>query len=271
MEGIPKVKVQLGPSFYTNFETVNKDFVNINSIFGKELIQKMNVAEQNYFKQHILPIMRKVQLNSDEMSNKQMIQMNKGFYQSSIKMLGILLLIQMSSCTKTDSLVRGKYKDSISLTDQRDHQEENNDIARLSEELEGEDEFISEKLFQQWKGDYSMENDVTDGWGRESVSYIELNMIKPDSCIFKSWLADHKGKRYSKDDNYREYFGGIYATANKDSIEFFTKRIIVGGNQELAPLLTLTKNNKDYFIYSFLTSPPHNGIIQMPLEKSESK
>lgn len=54
-------------------------------------------------------------------------------------------------------------------------------------------------------------------------------MIRPDSCTFKSWLADHKGKRYHKDDNYQEYIGGIYATISKDSIEFFTKRIIEGG------------------------------------------
>lgn len=60
---MPKLEVQLGPSFYTNFETIKKDFVNINSIFGKELIQKMNVTEMNYFKQHILPVIEKLQLN----------------------------------------------------------------------------------------------------------------------------------------------------------------------------------------------------------------
>lgn len=60
---MPKIEVQLGPSFYTNFETINKGFVNSNSIFGKELVQKMNVAELNYFKQHILPLLTKFQLN----------------------------------------------------------------------------------------------------------------------------------------------------------------------------------------------------------------
>lgn len=70
MDGMPKVKVQLGPSFYTNFETINKDFVNINSLVGKALMQKMNVPEMNYFKQHIFPMIKKNQLNSDEMSNK---------------------------------------------------------------------------------------------------------------------------------------------------------------------------------------------------------
>ncbi|MCS4300626.1 hypothetical protein [Chryseobacterium sp. BIGb0232] len=70
MDGMPKVKVQLGPSFYTNFETINKDFVNINSFFGKELMQKMNVPEMNYFKQHVFPMIEKLQLNSGEISNK---------------------------------------------------------------------------------------------------------------------------------------------------------------------------------------------------------
>lgn len=67
---MPKIEVQLGPSFYTNFETINKDFVNSNSIFGKELIQKMNVAEKNYFNQHVFPVISKFQLNSEGMNNK---------------------------------------------------------------------------------------------------------------------------------------------------------------------------------------------------------
>ncbi|MDM1557254.1 MULTISPECIES: hypothetical protein [Chryseobacterium] len=92
-------------------------------------------------------------------------------------------------------------------------------------------------------------------------------MIKPDSCIFKSWGVDNKGKRHNKDGNYQEYIGGIYATANKDSIEFFTKRIVEGGNEDLSPLLTVIKRKNEYFISSFLTSPPHNGIIQMSLQK----
>lgn len=66
IEGMPKVKVQLGPSFYTGFETINKDFVNVNSIFGKELIQKMNGTEKSYFKQHILISVQKFRVNSQQ-------------------------------------------------------------------------------------------------------------------------------------------------------------------------------------------------------------
>lgn len=193
--------------------------------------------------------------------------MNKGFYQSSIKLLGVLLLIQVFSCSKTDSSVNGNHMDSTLLKHQNSNKKENKDTRNVDYELEGEDELISNEFFQQWKGLYSTENDVIDGWGRESISYAELNMVNPDSCIFKSWLADSKGKRYSKDDNYQEYIGGIYATANKDSIEFFTKKIVEGGNEDLSPLLTLIKRKNEYFISSFLTSPPHNGIIEMPLQK----
>lgn len=50
-------------------------------------------------------------------------------------------------------------------------------------------------------------------------------------------------------------------------ILLLTKRIIEGGNYNLSPLLTLIKRKDGYFIYSFLTSPPHNGIVEMPIQK----
>lgn len=192
--------------------------------------------------------------------------MDKSFSRLSIKLLFTLLLTLMFSCTKTDSPVNGEHKNSISLTDQRDNQE-NNDITRLDHELEGEDEFISKKLFQKWKGKYEYSFQYIDHNGTSSDLIVNVNLIKPDSCIFKSWLSNNKGKRYTKDDNYQEYIGGIFATTNRDSIEFFTKRIIEGGNENLSPLLTLIKRKNEYFIYSFLTSPPHNGIVEMPIQK----
>ena len=107
-------------------------------------------------------------------------------------------------------------------------------------------------MFEKWKGKYNLKQEnLTDGWGRESIFFSEILLIKPDSCVFKSWLADEDGLRYKKDDNYQEYVGGIYATANKDSIEFYTKRVVSGGNNSLSPLLTLIRSNEDYFIYSW--------------------
>ncbi|MDN3692761.1 hypothetical protein QWZ06_10955 [Chryseobacterium tructae] len=112
-----------------------------------------------------------------------------------------MLLTLMFSCTKTDSPVNGEHKNSISLTDQRDNQG-NNDITRLDHELEGEDEFISKKLFQKWKGKYEYSFQYIDHNGTSSDLIVNVNLINPDSCIFKSWLSNNKGKRYAKDDNY---------------------------------------------------------------------
>jgi len=111
------------------------------------------------------------------------------------------------------------------------------------------------------------ENDRIDRWGSESIFFSELTLIKPDSCIFKSWLADTNGKRYTKDDNYQEVIGGILATTDKDSIEFYTKKVIAGGNQSLSPLLTLKRKNNNYYIYSLITSPPNNGIVEIAIQK----
>lgn len=140
--------------------------------------------------------------------------------------------------------------------------------SEKKEEENGNDEFISDSLFNVWKGRYILkqENQI-DGWGRESISFSELSLIQPDSCVFKSWLADSRGQRYLTDDNYQEYVGGILATNDKDSIEFYTKKVVSGSNGSLSPLLSFTKTNKNYFIYSFITSPPNNGIIKMPIEK----
>ncbi|WP_336963373.1 hypothetical protein [Chryseobacterium contaminans] len=119
--------------------------------------------------------------------------------------------------------INEKNKASILQADQKNNNIKE-DVTRLRDAPEGEDGFISNELYQKWEGLYIMENnDVIDGWGRESTSHAELNMIKPDSCIFKSWLADNKGKRYGKHDNYQEYIGGIFATPNNDSIEFLPK------------------------------------------------
>ena len=137
-----------------------------------------------------------------------------------------------------------------------------------NEEVNDHDEFISASLFEKWKGKYNLKQEnLTDGWGRESIFFSEILLIKPDSCVFKSWLADEDGLRYKKDDNYQEYVGGIYATANKDSIEFYTKRVVSGGNNSLSPLLTLIRSNEDYFIYSLITSPPNNGIVRISIKK----
>ncbi len=137
----------------------------------------------------------------------------------------------MKSHTITDSTnikIHNK-EDSISLN--FDNSEEANN-----------DEFISKKLFKEWKGTYKVvEENLLDGWGRESNVISELYLIAPDNVIFKSWLTDSNGYKYTENDNYQEFLGGILATSSKDSIEFYTKKVVSGGNNSLSPLLTLTK------------------------------
>lgn len=150
---------------------------------------------------------------------------------------------------------KNSYKDTLKYPNIIDENNEN-------------DEFISTSLFQNWRGSYLLKQEgIIDGWGRESISFSELYLIKPDSCVFKSWLADENGKKYKENDNYQEIIGGIYATEKKDSIEFYTKIIVAGGNNSISPLLTLVKNKKNYSIYSLLTSPANNGIVKMEVIK----
>lgn len=185
----------------------------------------------------------------------------------------LAIFIFFISCfkQKNDNKNIGTKKDTIVVSDNKiiktsspiiNYEKDNEENAN--------DEFISDSLFNLWKGKYILkqENQI-DGWGRESVLFSELTLIKPDSCVFKNWLTDSKGKRYSKDDNYQEYIGAIIATPSKDSIEFYTKKVVNRGNNSLSPLLTLTKKNKTYYIYSLITSPTHNGVVEIPIEKQE--
>lgn len=188
-----------------------------------------------------------------------------------IKLLFITLFF-LISCKKHDTITRKTLinKDS---TDNNLNINKPSSARVIEKDTEGEyenenDEYISNSLFAKWKGGYILKQEnLIDGWGRESISFSELYLIKPDSCIFKSWLADEDGKKYKQDDNYLEILGGIYSTEKKDSIEFYTKRVVSGGNNSLSPLLTLTTHNNSFFIYSMITSPPNNGVVKMAVKK----
>lgn len=189
-----------------------------------------------------------------------------------IKLTQLLIILFFVSCSKnheTKSQNLGLIKNKNTQNSIIQNSELKADtIKSYNEEINENDEYISSSLFKNWKGKYILKQEsVMDGYGRESISFSELYMIRPDSCILKSWLSDEEGNRYKQNDNYQEYIGGIYATENKDSIEFYTKKVIVGGNNSLSPLLTLSKNGRNFFIYSLLTSPSHNGIVKMEILK----
>lgn len=153
-----------------------------------------------------------------------------------------LLSILIISCKQKENNYKRTSADSLNITKPHiilERAQTDKITSDTENNPEENDEFISVSLFEKWKGTYILkQEDQLDGWGRESTSFSQLILIKPDSCIFKSWLVDGDGKRYKEDNNYQEFIGGILATASKDSIEFYTKRVTRGGNDSLSPLLT---------------------------------
>lgn len=191
----------------------------------------------------------------------------------SIKILLLTLSLILSlSCGHKNIESENTVKSNVNETDSFSTKLVKTDTVAVpidyEEEENGNDEFISKLLFEKWKGSYQLkQNSQMDGWGRESIAVSELILIKPDSCIFKTWLTDERGIRYAEDDNYQEFIGGILATKSKDSIEFYTKRVVVGGNNNLSPLLSVFRSGNNFSIYSLITSPPNNSMTAMPLIK----
>jgi hypothetical protein len=184
----------------------------------------------------------------------------------------LIIFLALFSVTCKHKYATSKEIPAFHNDEVKSHTERNDSITiKYTEDNEienGHDEYISTSLFEKWVGIYILKDeDQIDALGRESTSFSELILIKPDSCIFKCWLADKEGRKYCNNDNYQEYIGGILATSNRDSIEFYTKRVVKGGNNSLSPLLTLTRNNCNYLIYSYITSPPNNGIIAISIKK----
>lgn len=100
----------------------------------------------------------------------------------------ILLFIVIyfpNSCEKNNIITETKLikNDSVNNINKSDSID---NILETIEENEN-DEYISQALFARWKGHYELRQSyLIDGWGRESTSISELDLIKPDSCIFKS-------------------------------------------------------------------------------------
>ncbi|MDR2204868.1 MAG: hypothetical protein LBE36_01740 [Flavobacteriaceae bacterium] len=189
-----------------------------------------------------------------------------------LKLVLLFSALFLISCFNQNNKIEKKIEEKIN--DKREDSTIHIKTTSYEKNIESNnnhDEYISNSLFEKWKGIYKLKQDYQlDGWGRESISFSELILIEPDSCVFKNWLADEDGKRYSENDNYQEFIGGILATPNKDSIEFYAKRVVSGGNNSLSPLLTLTRNKKNHFIYCLITSPSNNGIVKMHIEKLNS-
>lgn len=127
--------------------------------------------------------------------------MNKIF-----KVTFLSIFILSISCISGDKDKKITNKENNSLISNTELKSDSLDSVTINieeevdENIENDnDEFISNSLFEKWKDRYLLkQKNLIDGWGRESTSISELMLIKPDSCVFKSWLADGKGENIIK-------------------------------------------------------------------------
>lgn len=136
------------------------------------------------------------------------------------------------------------------------------------DELEGENEFIDQKLFNKWKGTYEYITDVSDANGRDSKRISRFYLIRPDSSVYEGWLTDEKLIRYTKDDYYLKITGGVQTNEKKEII--FLEKDSENPYQITihSPVLILSKENNTYYIASELTNPPHSpDIMAFPIQK----
>lgn len=188
-----------------------------------------------------------------------------------IKRIFIILLLvgcKNDPVIKDDANLLESTSSSITLDSSTFRTAEN--TPPIVGELEGEDEHISLEKFKVWKGKYHFENSIHDGFGRESIVVVNLELIKPDSSTLEFWLADKKLSKYKENNNYFKIQGGVYGGygVDNDSIFFNYNKVLEGKiDNPPSPVLTLFKYDTKYTILSAFTSPPHNGELEMSIKK----
>lgn len=179
-----------------------------------------------------------------------------------IKLLYILLMTGMFSCSKRGCSINEKHVEVAQI-----EQTENNDLVKSADESGGEDKLISKELFQKWKGKYEYSFQYIDRNGISSDLKANINLIKSDSCVFESWFENPNDEQHNKNE-YLRLLGHVYVSDDKNFKIIFLENIVLNGESpSLDPVFTLIKKKNQFYIESFLTSPPHNGIIEMPIEK----
>lgn len=129
----------------------------------------------------------------------------------------------------------------------------------------------SRNAFENWKGKYSFEQKILDGYGRNSKIIAKLNLIKTDSSIFEFYLADESNKIYAINHNHFSLLVQLVWANNSDSASFVLKKIISGKLPNAqSPIFTIYKyDNSVYTIKSFYTTPPHNSIEELRIIKGK--
>ncbi|SDQ16897.1 SH3 domain-containing protein [Chryseobacterium soldanellicola] len=74
---LSKIEIQLGPSFYTNFETKKEFFTDISSLFGNDFLEKLSKSEKELYEAKVLSILADFYIKLD--SNKEIISDPDGY------------------------------------------------------------------------------------------------------------------------------------------------------------------------------------------------
>lgn len=195
-----------------------------------------------------------------------------------IKIFFIIFLAAHTSCHRQqgERIAQNNPKDVVSTvpasnTENRIAQKQDtiSKAEEFTDELEGNDELVNISDFRVWEGNYAYSFDYTDNAANDYILKAFLRLNKPDYCVLETWYEKPNGK---KKYNYVKIVGSILKADTKDNlkIEFYEGKTLIGNSPNLSPILTLYReNNGDYFIESFLTSPPHNGIVKMPIQRIE--
>ncbi|NJM80345.1 MAG: hypothetical protein HC854_13360 [Flavobacterium sp.] len=116
------------------------------------------------------------------------------------------------------------------------------------DELEQNEELVSNQNFELWKGVYMQTFDYTDNDYNEYVFHSEVNLIKPDSCYFEYWYEILESSP-TKKNNHTKIFGKVYPSSNNNmKIQFFENKMIIGESPEQSPVFTLISRQMIFYL-----------------------
>lgn len=184
------------------------------------------------------------------------------------KILVIQILVLFTFCKDNSSTINDLVFENEKLVNDTILEKNNSETDySFDGELESNEELITKIDFKTWEGEYNQVFDYTDNEYNEYNFHSKINLIKPDSSYFEYWYEIKESNSNDKK-NHTKIFGKIYPSSeNNTKIQFSENKMIIGDSPEQSPVFTLINKQNTYFILSFLTSPPHNGTIEMPVVK----
>lgn len=186
------------------------------------------------------------------------------------KIMFLALIVLFTFCKNTKTIEETTLKeDRKILIDTILDKKPKNTNYDFDQELDTNEELVSDFNFKSWKGVYNQMFEYSDNEYNEFVFNSEINLIKSDSCYFEYWY-EIKDKKPIIKNNHTKIFGRLYPSSdNNCKVQFFENKMIIGISPEQSPVFTLINKEGKFYISSILTTPPHNGIVEMPLDKNE--